>query len=251
MTQTLAGKVALVTGASSGIGQAAALALAGAGAKLAVTARRGDRLVGLTKRIADAGGEAIALPGDIADEHFAMSVVEACVARFGRLDILVNSAGIMPEGGVESAQPDQWRRVIDVNLLASLYTSRAALGPMKAQGSGDIVNISSTAGRKATGLFVLYSTSKFALNAMSESLRQEVGGHGIRVCVLEPGATGTELFECVQDPTLRSSVQERAQREGALKPQDIADAILFVTSLPPHANVSELLIRPTSDLSPL
>lgn len=251
MTQSLAGKVALITGASSGIGEAAALTLAGLGAKVAVTARRANRLAELVDRIAAAGGEAMALPGDIADEDFATGTVDACVARFGRLDILVNSAGIMPEGGVDSAEPEQWRRVMDVNLLASLYTSRAALVPMKAQGSGDIINISSTAGRKATGLFGIYSTSKFALNAMSEALRQEVGGLGIRVCVLEPGATGTELFTSVRDPALRDSVQERGHRDGALKPQDIADAIVFVATLPPRANVSELLIRPTSDLSPL
>jgi NADP-dependent 3-hydroxy acid dehydrogenase YdfG len=249
LAETLEGKVALVTGASSGIGETAALALAARGAAVAVTARRGDRLAALVARIEAAGGAAFALAGDVSDGTFAVRIVEDTIARFGRLDILVNSAGIMPEGGVVGAAPEEWRRVLEVNLMAALHTSQAAIGPMRAQGGGDIVNISSTSGRKVTGLFGLYSTSKFALNAMSESLRQEVGADGIRVCVIEPGATGTALFECVSDPRLREAVQQRAERDGAMKAGDIADAILFVVTLPPRVNVSEMLIRPTSDVA--
>jgi NADP-dependent 3-hydroxy acid dehydrogenase YdfG len=177
--------------------------------------------------------------------------VEKAVVRFGRLDILVNAAGVMPEGGVENADLSAWRRAIDTNLMACLYTSRAAIGPMRAQGSGDIVNISSTAGRRAAGLFGAYSTSKFGLTALTEGMRQELGGYGIRVCIIEPGATDTALFEGVSDPRLRESVRRLAQREGAMKPQDVAAAITFVVTLPPRANVSELLIRPTSDTAPM
>jgi NADP-dependent 3-hydroxy acid dehydrogenase YdfG len=247
----LDGRAALVTGASSGIGEAVALAMAAAGAKVAVSARRADRLDALVRRIEDVGGVAATFAGDVADEAFATELVEAAAARFGRLDILVNSAGVMPEGGVADADFARWRHVLEVNLLACLYTSRAAAQVMRAQGAGDIINISSTAGRRATGLFAAYSTSKFGLTAMTEGLRQEVGGHGVRVCILEPGATDTTLFESIVDPELRRNVQHLAQREGVLKPADVADAVLFVVGLPPRANVSELLIRPTIDTAPL
>jgi NADP-dependent 3-hydroxy acid dehydrogenase YdfG len=251
LSGTLQGKVALVTGASSGIGEAAALSLAEAGAKVAVSARRVDRLKELVGRIEAKGGSAIALPGDISDEEAAALIVADTVKRFGRLDILVNSAGVMPEGGVENADLARWRRTVQVNLFGSLYTSRAAIALMRAQGSGDIINISSTAGRRAAGLFGAYCTSKSALNAMSEGMRQEVGGGGIRVCVIEPGATTSELFGNITDLNLRQAVKERSQMESSMKPEDIADAILFVVSLPPRANVSELLIRPTSDVTPM
>jgi len=251
LNSQLAGRVALVTGASSGIGEAAALALAQAGAHVAITARRADRLEGLAARISEAGSDPLILAGDIADQTFGGEIVERTAAKFGRLDILVNAAGVMPEGGVENADLAQWRHVMDVNVLACLATCRAALGPMLTQGSGDIINISSTSGRRAAGLFGIYSTSKHALNAMSEGLRQEVGGRGVRVCVIEPGATDTELWACITNANLRGTVQQLAQRDGSMKAEDIAEAILFVASLPPRANVSELLIRPTSDVAPL
>ncbi|MCB2073555.1 MAG: SDR family NAD(P)-dependent oxidoreductase [Novosphingobium sp.] len=251
MTGTLSGKVALVTGASSGIGEAAALALAEAGAKLAVCARRADRLEGLVERIAAAGSEAIALPGDVTDAEFAQGLVQRTVGQFGKLDILVNSAGAIQEGHVDGANLDEWRQTIEVNLMASLYTCRAAMAVMREQGSGDIINISSTSGRRAVALFGPYCTSKFGLTAMTEGLRQEAGGQGIRVCLLEPGATSTELAGGITDPGLRKSVQELAERETSMKPQDIADAVMFVVSLPPRVNVSEMLIRPTTDVAPM
>src|ERR1700741_234453 len=160
MAGALAGRVALITGASSGIGEAAAIALAEAGAAVAVSARRAERLQDLVRRIEAAGGKALALPGDVADEAIATRVVEETVARLGKLDILVNSAGVIQAGGVENADTAEWRRVIDINLMATLYTCKAAIGPMRAQGSGDIVNISSTAGRRVAGVFGPYSTSK-------------------------------------------------------------------------------------------
>jgi NADP-dependent 3-hydroxy acid dehydrogenase YdfG len=252
MTGTLAGRVALVTGASSGIGEAAAAALAAAGARVAVCARRADRLAALAKRIAEAGGgTALALPADITDEAAAQRVVDATVTRLGRIDILVNAAGIIEAGGVENADTAQWRRVIDVNLLATLYTCKAAIAPMRAQGGGDIVNISSTAGRRAAAKFGPYSTSKFGLTAMTEGLRQEVGGCGIRVCIVEPGATSTEVAETISDPQLREAMRQHVNKEGAMKPEDVAAAVVFVVSLPPRANVSQLLIRPTTDTAPM
>jgi NADP-dependent 3-hydroxy acid dehydrogenase YdfG len=244
---TLAGRVALVTGASSGIGEGTAIALAAAGATVAVAARRADRLEALVKKIEAAGGKALALPGDVADEAVAKDIVAQTVKRFGRLDILVNSAGIIRSGGVENANTAEWRSVIEINLLATLYTCTAAIGPMRAQGSGDIINISSVAGRRAAAIFGPYSASKFGLTGMTEGLRQEVGKYGIRVCIVEPGATTTEVFDSIPDPNFRKSIQDHVSKDGAMKSEDVADAIVFVVSLPRRANVSELLIRPTID----
>jgi NADP-dependent 3-hydroxy acid dehydrogenase YdfG len=240
-----------VTGASSGIGEGAALALAEAGVAVAVAARRADRLEALVKRIKAAGGKALALPGDVVEEAVAKRIVAQTVEHFGRLDILVNSAGIIQAGGVENADTEQWRRVIEVNLMATLYTCTAAIGPMRAQGGGDIINISSTAGRRAAAPFGPYSTSKFALTGMTEGLRQEVGKHGIRVCIVEPGATTTEVADSITDPNYRQAMRAHVAKEGAMKPEDVAAAIVFVLSLPRRANVSELLIRPTIDVAPM
>jgi NADP-dependent 3-hydroxy acid dehydrogenase YdfG len=247
MSQMLLGKVALVTGASSGIGEAAALALAAAGATVVVSARRADRLRDLVARIEAAGGTALALQSDVAVEADAFKAVEDTVARFGRIDILVNSAGVIQSGGVESLSLDEWRRVIDINLMGTLYSCKAAIGPMKAQGAGDIINISSTAGRRAAGLFGPYSTSKFGLTGFTEGLRQEVGGAGIRVSIVEPGATQTEVAEGISDPNMRAAMTQHVSKGGAMQPSDIADAIVFIVSLPARANVSQILIRPTID----
>jgi NADP-dependent 3-hydroxy acid dehydrogenase YdfG len=250
MAGTLAGKIALVTGASSGIGAAAAEVLASAGATVVVAARRVDRLEALVHQIESRGGKAFALPGDVTDEQTAQGLVTGTVSRFGRLDILVNSAGVIDSGGVENADMARYRRVVDINLLGSLYTCHAAIGPMRAQGGGDIINISSTAGRRAAALFNAYAASKFGLTGMTEAMRQEVGRYGIRVCIIEPGATTTEVSAGVGDPNYRKFIQEHVSKEGAMKPEDVAGAILFVVSLPPRANVSQLLIRPTIDVAP-
>ncbi len=252
MSESLTGRTALVTGASSGIGEAAAVALAAAGARVAVCARRAERLDELVGRIAAADGEAIALPGDITDESFATGVVEEAASRLGRLDILVNSAGVIQPGRVEDADTEQWRRVIDINLISILYTCKAAIPLMKAQGGGDIINISSTSGRRTPNpVFGPYATSKFGLTALTEGLRQEVGEDGIRVCIVEPGATTTEVAEGITDPTVRDAIRKHVSKEGAMKAQDIAAAIVFVVTLPPRANVSQILIRPTIDVAPM
>jgi len=250
MTALLAGRVALVTGASAGIGEAAAVALAAAGATVAAVARREDRLKTLVHKIEAAGGKAIALPGDVASEAVAKGAVAEALQRLGRLDILVNSAGLIQSGGVENSDTAHWRQLLEVNLLASLYTSQAAITAMRAQGGGDIINISSTAGRRASGAFPAYSASKFGLTAMNEATRQEVGRYGIRVCIIEPGATATEVAEGIADPAVRSAMRQHISKDGALLPQDVAAAIIFVLSLPPRANVSQLMIRPTIDVTP-
>ena len=251
MAGALSGRVALITGASSGIGEGAAVALAAAGAQVAVSARRADRLEALVKQIEASGGKAIALPGDVSQEAVARKVVADTVARLGRIDILVNSAGVIQPGGVENANIEQWRRVMEINLMATLYTCTAAIGPMRAQGCGDIINISSIAGRRASAVFGPYSTSKFALTAMTEGMRQELGSHGIRVCIIEPGATTSAVSEGIADPKYREAIRKHVNKEGAMKPEDVAAAIVLVVSLPPRANISELLIRPTIDVAPM
>jgi NADP-dependent 3-hydroxy acid dehydrogenase YdfG len=245
------GKVALVTGASSGIGRATALALGAAGARVAIAARREDRLVEVSGRIDACGSEALVLAGDVTDEAFATGIVEETVRRFGRLDILVNSAGVIQAGGIEGADIPEWRRVIDINVMATLYTCKAAVPPMKAQGGGDIINVSSIAGRRASGLFSSYSATKFSVTALTEGLRQEVGGDGIRVCIIEPGATITEVHENVTDEAVREAVRQHVTKDGAMQPDDVARAIIFAVSLPPRTNVSEILIRPTIDTTPM
>jgi NADP-dependent 3-hydroxy acid dehydrogenase YdfG len=253
MTQTgnLAGKVALVTGASSGIGAAAALALAASGVAVAVSGRRAERLFALVAKIEAAGGKALAFAGNVAAEVDATKSVEDTVAQLGRIDILINCAGVNEAGGVESLSLDQWRKVIDINLYGTLYTCKAAVPHMKAQGSGDIINISSTSGRRAAGLFGPYSTSKFGLTGLTEGLRQEVGGAGIRVSIIEPGATETEIADSITDPKWREMIQQHVSKEGAMQPGDIAEAIMFILSLPRRANVSQILIRPTTDTAPM
>jgi NADP-dependent 3-hydroxy acid dehydrogenase YdfG len=245
----LTGKVALVTGASSGIGEGIALALAEAGADVAVSARRVDRLAALVERMNGRGVRAVAIPCDVAVEAEATAAVEQTIAQLGRLDILVNSAGIIQAGGIESCSLDEYRRLIDVNLMGTVYSCKAAIGPMKGQGSGDIINISSQAGRKPAAPFNAYSASKFAVNGMTESLRQEVGTAGIRVTTLMPGAVRSEVAEAMSDPTFREAMKAHVGREGTCDPSDIGDAVVFICGLPRRANIDMISIRPTIDVS--
>lgn len=249
MTGSLSGRVALVTGASSGIGEAVALALAAAGASVAVSARRADRLTALVQRIEAAGGTALVLPGDVVDEALATAAVDKTIARFGKLDILVNSAGIIQAGGIENVDTAEYRRVFDVNLMATLYTCRAAIGPMKARGSGDIINISSLAATKSGPAFSAYAASKHALNSMTDGLRQEVGAHGIRVSIVMPGATSTEVFDNISNEKVRDAIKSHVSKDGAMAPSDVADAIMLIVGMPRRTNVSVIAIRPTIDTS--
>jgi NADP-dependent 3-hydroxy acid dehydrogenase YdfG len=247
VTGILSGKTALVTGASSGIGRGAAVALAEAGARVALVARRAGRLKDLAAQIEASGGQAPACPADITDEAEATRVVEDAAGHFGGLDILVNAAGMTQTGKVENADLADWRYVFELNFWAGLYMSRAAIPALKA-GGGDIVNISSTAGRRPVGAtFGPYAASKFALTAFTESLRAEVTLAGIRVSVIEPGATATEAHEAIKDDQVREFTRQHLQKDGALQPEDVAAAIVFVVSLPPRVNVSQLMIRPSVD----
>jgi NADP-dependent 3-hydroxy acid dehydrogenase YdfG len=244
----LSGKTALVTGASSGIGRGAAIALAAAGAQVALVARRADRLADLAAEIEAAGGKALARPADVTDEQEAAQAVDDAVAHFGGLDILVNAAGMTQTGKVENGDLADWRYVMELNFWAAFHTSRAAIPPLKAGGGGDIVNISSTAGRRAVGAtFGPYAASKFALTAFNESLRAEVTLAGIRVCIIEPGATATEVHEHIKDEKVREFTRQHVEKDGAMQPEDVAAAIVFAVSLPPRVNISQLVIRPSVD----
>ena len=245
------GKVALVTGGGSGIGAAAARALARCGAAVAITGRRAERLDALVAEITGAGGTAIAIPSDVADEASAGEAVARAAQALGRLDIVINSAGVNEAGGIGSLDLAGWRKVIDINLWGTIYTCKAALPHLRAAGGGDIINISSTAGRRAAGLFASYATSKHGVNGFSESIRQELGGENIRVCVIEPGATETDIAQSVSDPAWAAMMQQHVSKNGAMQPSDIAEAIIFVLGLPRRANLSQMLIRPTIDTAPM
>jgi len=249
MGKPLDGKIALVTGASSGIGEGIALGLAKAGAAVTVCARRADRLDAMVKRIESEGGKALALAGDVTNAEFAESAVKKTIEHFGQLDILVNSAGIIQASTIENADLDEYRRVMDVNVMAQLYTCRAAIGHMKARRTGDIINITSQAGRKVAPIFNSYSASKHAANAMSEALRREVGEHGVRVSILMPGATQSEVAEGMSDPKFKEFMRHHVSKEGVVMPEDIADTVVLMVSLPRRAHISEITVRPTSDVT--
>lgn len=251
MSTVLEGKVALVTGGGTGIGEAAAVALCAAGAAVAITGRRRGRLDEVIARIESAGGTALACVSDVGDAASAHQAVAAAVAAFGRLDIVINSAGVNEAGGIGSLDLAGWRKVIDTNLWGTIHTCQAALPHLLASGGGDIVNISSTAGRRAAGAFAAYATSKHGVNGFTESIRQELGGQGIRVALIEPGATETEIASSLSDPVWRTMIDKHVSKPGAMQPGDIAEAIMFILALPRRANASHILIRPTIDTAPM
>ncbi len=241
----LSGKAVAITGASSGIGEATALALAKAGASVVLGARRKDRIDALAARIEDEGGTAVPLEVDVTDEAQARAFVETAHERLGRLDSLVNNAGVMLLGPVEQADSEQWRTMINVNVLGLLYCTSAALPIMRAQESGDIVNVSSVAGRFARAGNAVYAATKFAVGAFSEGLRNEVTEGGIRVTLIEPGMVDTELQSHNEGEVFNAIEGMREQIGEVLRAQDIANGILYTISQPPHVSINEVLIRPT------
>ena len=242
----LSGRVAAITGASSGIGEATALAFAQAGAKVALGARRTDRVEALAGRIEEAGGTALALELDVADEASANAFVTTAAERLGGLDVLVNNAGVMLLGPIAGADTEHWRRMIDVNVLGLLYCTHAALPIMREGGGGHVVNVSSVAGRFARAGSGVYNLTKFGVNAFSEALRQETIGQGIRVTMIEPGYVETELQSHNEGPVLEQIHGMRDQMDGeVLVPEDIAEGILYAVARPAHVSVNEVLIRPT------
>ena len=244
----LEGTVALVTGASSGIGAATAAALAARGAGVALAARRRDRLEELAASINDRGGTALVLECDITDQQQAASAVERTAAELGRLDTLINNAGVMLLGPIVGAPLAEWQQMVELNVLGLLYCAHAALPHLlRAAETGprqvaDMVNISSVAGRAARNGNGVYSLTKFGVGAFSESLRQEVAKRYVRVSLVEPGATATELSSHNRPEVLESI---RSQFGQTMAAEDIAGAITYIVTRPRHVAVNEVLIRPT------
>jgi NADP-dependent 3-hydroxy acid dehydrogenase YdfG len=246
MAGSLDGRKAIVTGASSGIGEATAVAMAREGATVAVAARRMDRLEEIAKRIADDGGAAHAFEADVGDEGAARSLVEGAAGRMGGLDVLVNNAGVMLLGAVEGASTDEWRQMVGVNLLGLLYCTHASLPVMRGGGKGHIVNVSSVAGRSANAGSAVYNLTKFGVTAFSEALRQEVAGANIRVTCVEPGFVDTELQGHNTNPMVMEAIEKMRQSTGeVLTADDIAEAIVYAVSRPARVSINEVLIRPT------
>ncbi len=245
MPGKLEGKVAIVTGSSSGIGEATAIALAAEGAKVAIAARRAERLNALAERIAASGGTALPIVTDVTDDAQVNHLVQKAIAELGGLDILVNNAGIAVLGTIESGNVADWRRSIEINVLGVLSATHAVLPFLKAQQSGHIVNISSVAGRTARAGIGVYNATKWGVNAISEALRQEVYKDNIRVTIIEPGLVDTEINDHITDPVSKQRIEERRKALTPLQAEDIAAAIVYAVTQPQRVNVNEILIRPT------
>jgi len=241
----LAGKVVAVTGASSGIGTAIALACAEAGAAVAICARRTERIEALAAQIEGAGGRALAITADVGEEDEARGFVERAHAELGRIDALVNNAGVMKLGAIDGAPTEEWREMIHVNVFGVLYCTHAALPLMRAQASGHIVNVSSVGGRVVGHLSGVYSLTKFGIGAFSEALRNEHREHGIRVTLIEPGAVATELRSHVREEVLQEILPGFAGVT-PLRAEDVAAAVVWALAQPENVSVSELLLRPSA-----
>lgn len=240
------GKTALITGASSGIGAATARKLAAEGVIVGLAARRKDRLDALVAEINNSGGQAIAVETDVTDPASCKTAAEQMIAQFGRIDILINNAGLMPLSDVDSLKVDEWQRMVDVNVSGVLNATAAVLPQMMAQKSGHIFNMSSIAGRKVfTGLTV-YCATKAAVAAFSDGLRMEVGPkHNIRVTCIQPGAVKSELYDQISDANYRKQMDDLAASMTYLEGEDIADTILFALRAPERMDVAELFVLPT------
>jgi NADP-dependent 3-hydroxy acid dehydrogenase YdfG len=253
MNAALTGSVALVTGASSGIGEATARLLAEQGATVSLVARRADRLEALADEIRAGGGTALALEADVTQRDAAETAVERTVEELGGLDVLVNNAGVMLLGPIADAPLEEWERMVQVNVLGLLYCAKAALrhllqaaerGPRQ---TADLVNVSSVAGRQVRMGSGVYNATKHAVGAFSESLRQEVTGRHVRVSLIEPGAVDTELSSHNRAEVL-DTIKKRFADMDRLAASDIADAILYIVTRPRHVAINEILVRPTDQV---
>lgn len=239
------GKVALVTGASSGIGAATALALARAGVKVGIAARRADRLEELKAEITEKGGEALVIEMDVVDPASVEAGVKKLIDAYGAIDILFNNAGLMPLSDIDQFKTAEWLRMVDVNVKGLLNTTAAVLPQMIKQNSGHIFNTSSIAGRKVFKGLSVYCATKHAVTAFSDGLRMEVGQkHNIRVTCIQPGAVATELYDQITDPGYRQQMDDLAKQMTFLQSADVADTIVFAAQAPAHVNVAELFVLP-------
>ena len=250
MDERLDGTVALVTGASSGIGEATARVLAGRGAAVALMARRTDRLEQLAERIAKDDGRALVIGGDVTDRAEAREAVDRAVSELGRLDTLVNNAGVMLLGPAADAPLEEWEHMVSLNLMGLLYVTHAAIPHLlravddSPRQVADLVNISSVAGRVARSGSGVYNLTKWGVGAFTESLRQEFSGRHLRASVVEPGAVKTELTNHLRDE-IRQQTRQRIAGVELLEADDIADAVAYIVTRPRRVAINELLVRPT------
>ena len=243
MRQNIEGKVVVITGASSGLGESTARHLAQRGASVVLGARRLDRINALAAELTASGHPALAVQTDVTDRAQVQRLVNAAIARFGRIDVMVNNAGLMPHSPLERLKVDDWDRMIDVNLKGVLYGIAAALPPMQAQKSGHIINVSSVAGHKVRPGGAVYSATKHAVRALSEGLRQEVKPYNIRTTVISPGAVDTELPNSITEPDVAANM--RKVYEVAVPADAFARAVAYAMSQPDDIDINEILFRPT------
>lgn len=245
MKENIQGKVIVITGASSGLGAATARRLSAEGATVVLGARRSDRLQSLTKEFEAKGAKALAVTVDVTDRTQVQKLVDTAVETFGRIDVLINNAGLMPLSTLESLKVDEWDRMIDVNIKGVLYGIAAALPHMKRQKAGHVINVSSVAGHKVGPTFAVYSATKHAVRALSEGLRMEVKPYNIRTTIISPGAVATELLDGISDPEVAAA--NRAYVAQVAVPADsFARAVAFAISQPAELDINEILFRPTN-----
>jgi NADP-dependent 3-hydroxy acid dehydrogenase YdfG len=241
VSNNIEGKVVVITGASSGLGEATARHLAAQGASVVLGARRQDRIRALARELS--GGKAIAVTTDVGDRAQVKALVDAAVEAYGRVDVMINNAGVMPQAPLERLRIDEWDRMIDVNIKGVLYGIAAALPYMKQQKAGHFINVSSVAGHKVGPGFAVYAATKHAVRALSEGLRQEVKPYNIRTTVISPGAVATELPQSTTEPDVAERV--RKVYETAIPADSFARAVVFAISQPDDVDINEILFRPT------
>ncbi len=244
MSNSIEGKVIVITGASSGLGEATARLLSAEGAPVVLGARRADRLRSLADELNDRGGKAIAITTDVVHREQVQALVDKAVQTYGRIDVMINNAGLMPQALLERLQIDEWDRMIDVNIKGVLYGIAAALPYMKEQKSGHFINVSSVAGHRVGPGFAVYAATKWAVRALTEGLRQEVKPYNIRTTVISPGAVATELPNSVSDPDASAKIR-KFYAEAAIPADLFARAVAFAISQPEEVDINEILFRPT------
>jgi len=244
MSNNIEGKVVVITGASSGNGEATARHLSAQGATVVLGARRADRIKSLADELNGNGGKALAVPTDVTHYDQVKKLVDTAVQTYGRIDVMINNAGLMPHSPLERLKIDDWNRMIDVNLKGVLYGIAAALPYMKQQRFGHIINVSSVAGHKVRPGSAVYAATKTAVLVISEGLRQEVKPYNIRTTVISPGAIATELPDSITEPDISENIRKFVQ-EIALPAESFARAVAFVMSQPEDMDVNEILFRPT------
>lgn len=245
MTDNITGKTIVITGASSGMGAAAARHLAEQGASVVLGARRIDRIQALVAEITDAGGKAIAVATDVTKRDDLQRLIDAAIDTYGRIDVLINNAGVMPLSPLERVKVDEWDQMIDVNLKGVLYGVAAALPHMVAQKSGHIINVASVAGHKIFSGSAVYSATKFAVRAFSEGLRQEMAPHNIRTTIISPGAVKTELLDHISEMDVQKANQDYVGQVG-VPAETLARMVAFAINEPEDVGINEILFRPTA-----